>query len=122
MDMVTVIAIVEVNFILAWSSKPSALNAWQFLYDDSDGRTRRTADPKRPSVYCGLLAPVSRLGAATTLSSAFSVFFPVEVIDKRIVQGSSRGHLNTRSMPAHARVSLKGFEYLWGGVAQGNIW
>ena len=86
--MVRVIAISEVDFALAWSSFPLALNSWQFLYDDSDGRTRRTADSTRLSIYCGLLARVGGLGAAKMLSTAFFVFFPVEVIDKRIVYGA----------------------------------
>ena len=76
------------------------------MYDESEGRYRRTANPTQPSVYCGLLARIAGLGAAFTLSSAF-FFFPVEVVDKRIVQGSSLEHESTYSMLAQARVSFR---------------
>ena len=85
MDVVGVVAISEIDFDLALSSSPLAFNAWQFVYDESDGRNRRTADPTRPSVCSGLLVRVGALGATLTFLSASFVFFLVESIDKRIV-------------------------------------
>ena len=76
-DVWRAVAIRDVDFALARSFLHLALDVWQFLYNEFDGRTRRTADPIRPSVYCGLLARVDGLGAVPTLSSVLSVFSPV---------------------------------------------
>ena len=85
MDVWKYFAISEVDFAFAWSSLPSAIKACQFLCDEYDGRTRLTADPVRPSIFCGLLARVGGFSAAATLSSVFFVFFFTEVRDKTIV-------------------------------------
>ena len=47
MDVWRVVAISEVDFALALSSFPLAINSWQFLYGEFDNRTHRTADPTR---------------------------------------------------------------------------
>ena len=53
MDVVKVVANSEVDFALAWSCLPLALNAWQVLKDEFDARTRLTAERHCLSVYCG---------------------------------------------------------------------
>ena len=76
MDVWKGLAISEVDFAFALSPLTLAINAWQFLCDEFYGRSRRTADPTRPSVYSGLLAHVGDLSAAATLSLVFFVFSP----------------------------------------------
>ena len=48
MDVWKVVGIREVDFAFACSSLPLAVNAWQFLCGEFDGRTRRTADTAFP--------------------------------------------------------------------------
>ena len=84
MDAWRVFAISEVDFSLDRYSLPYPIETGQFLYDEFDGHTRRTVDPTRPSVYCGLLTRVSDLGAAAALPFSFFVFFRVKPADKRI--------------------------------------
>ena len=68
MNVNATFAINQVDFAFSWSSLPLAINSWQLLHEDSDGHTRRTADPIRPFVYCGFLTCVGLLGAAAMLS------------------------------------------------------
>ena len=124
MNLWKVFAISEVDFAFAWSSLPLLIIAWQFLFGEFDGRALRTTDATPPIVYRGLLARVSGLSAAATLSSVFFVIFPVEQRDKRFAEGGFLGHVNMLSMLAHARVSFKEFEYAWDIVyhAEGPLW
>ena len=53
MDVVGVVAISEVDFALACSSLPLALNAWKVLKDEFNARTRFNDDRHCFYVYCG---------------------------------------------------------------------
>ena len=60
-----------------------------------------------------VLARVAGRSEAASISSVFFVFLPVKVIYERDFQGGFLGHVNTRSVFAHARVSFKDSECVW---------